>query len=627
MRKNVVLTVILSLVYSITIQSQQKLTMPKANMVAFNKQTRSLDGNPGANYWQNRVSYSIKATVDTRRKILHGSERIVYSNNSPDTLKKIVIRLYQDLFKKGANRNSLVDIDPRDITDGMSIDRIAVNNSPIATDPKQKQIQRNGTLMYLPLRDKLQPHGKSEIEIDWTFHIPEHSLIRMGAIDSTTIFLGQWYPQMAVYDDLNGWDTHSYNGLAEFYNEIADFTVDITVPQGFMVWATGEPVNLQQLLQPRYYSKYKKATTSDGITNLITPESLKKGDFTTTQHTWKYQASQVTDFAFGISDHYCWDITSVEVDKSTKRRTIVGVAYNPASKHFDKVVDIARKTILSASQEMPGIPFPFPYMTVFNGDFGVEYPMITNVGTESEYDMTVYANSHEIMHSYFPFYVCTNETKNGWMDEGMTVFLPEKAQTEISTLDEAKRNNAAFSKYAGMEDEPAMITSTHYLDQRIYFYLNYAKAEVALRMLQSELGDSLFRYCLTTLMERWKYKHPTPYDFFNTFNTLSKQDLNWFWNAWYFQNGGIPDLAIGQVTRTEGKTQVCVINKGDLPLPVVLSFFSNDKLVKSITLPASRWLSQPDKRMTVTLDTGEQITKITLGNDYIPDANQSDNIY
>ena len=91
-------------------------------------------------------------------------------------------------------------------------------------------------------------------------------------------------------------------------------------------------------------------------------------------------------------------------------------------------------------------------------------------------------------------------------------------------------------------------------------------------------------------MERWKYKHPTPYDFFNTFNTLSKQDLNWFWNAWYFQNGGIPDLAIGQVTRTEGKTQVCVINKGDLPLPVVLSFFSNDKLVKSITLPASRWL-------------------------------------
>ena len=129
----------------------------------------------------------------------------------------------------------------------------------------------------------------------------------------------------------------------------------------------------------------------------------------------------------------------------------MGVAYNPSSKHFNKVVDIARKTIISASQEMPGIPFPFPYMTVFNGDFGVEYPMMTNVGTESDYDMTVYANSHEIMHSYFPFYVCTNETKNGWMDEGLTVFLPEKAQTRISTLDEAKRNNAAFSKYAGLE--------------------------------------------------------------------------------------------------------------------------------------------------------------------------------
>ena len=627
MRKKVIFAVILSLVYSITIQSQHKLTMPKANSVALNKQTRSVDGNPGANYWQNRVSYSIKATVDTHQKMLHGSERIVYFNNSPDSLKKIVIRLYQDLFKKGANRNSLVDIDPRDITDGMSINRIVINNRQISTNPEQNQIQRSGTLMSIPLSEKLQPHGKSEIEIDWTFHIPEHSLIRMGAIDSTTIFLGQWYPQVAVYDDLNGWDTHSYNGLAEFYNEVADFMVDITVPQGFMVWATGEPMNIQELLQPRYYSKYKKATTSDEITNLIIPESLKKGDVTTTQHTWKYKASQVTDFAFGISDHYCWDVTSVEVDKSTKRRTIVGVAYNPSSKHFDKVVDIARKTIISASQDMPGIPFPFPYMTVFNGDFGVEYPMMTNVGTESDYDMTVYANSHEIMHSYFPFYVCTNETKNGWMDEGLTVFLPEKAQTRISTLDEAKRNNTAFSKYAGLEDEPAVITSTHYLDQRIYFYLNYAKTEVALRMLQSELGDSVFKYCLTTFMERWKYKHPTPYDFFNTFNTLSKQDLNWFWNVWYFQNGGIPDLAIDQVTRAEGKTEVCVVNKGDFPLPVALSFFSNDKLVKSITLPASRWLSLPDKRMTVTLDSKEQITKITLGNDYIPDANPSDNAY
>ena len=151
---------------------------------------------------------------------------------------------------------------------------------------------------------------------------------------------------------------------------------------------------------------------------------------------------------------------------------------------------------------------------------------------------------------YFPFYVCTNETKNGWMDEGFTVFLPEKIQTVLSPgFDEAKHTTASFEKYAGMEDEPALITSSFYLDSRIYFYLNYGKAEQALRMLETELGTDVFQKCLFTFMDSWKYKHPTPIDFFNTFNTVSKQNLNWFWNAWYYQNGGIPDMAIKEVNR------------------------------------------------------------------------------
>jgi len=247
------------------------------------------------------------------------------------------------------------------------------------------------------------------------------------------------------------------------------------------------------------------------------------------------------------------------------------------------------------------------------------------VGADPSYEMTVYANSHEIAHTYFPFYVCTNETKNGWMDEGLTVFLPEKVQTQMATLDEGKRNTAAFSSYAGLEDEPAVITSTHYLDRRIYFYLNYAKTEVALRMLQTELGDDLFKTCLTGFMERWKYKHPTPCDFFNTFNALSGQNLNWFWNVWYYQQGGIPDLAIDKVTRETGKVQVTVANKGDFPLPVVLSFYSGDKVVKTITLPAHRWLEQHNKSITVSIDSKEDITSVTLGNKYIPDADCSNN--
>lgn len=625
MKKRNVIAATLLLLFSVIAQSQEKIVIPKATALAYAKQTRSKDGKPGKNYWQNAASYAIKATVDVKSKMLHGSERITYSNNSPDSLKTLVIRLYQDVFKKGANRNSLVDVDPRDLTDGVAIGKITVGNKDISTDVSHKQVQRKGTLMIIKLGDKLPPNSKTEIEIDWNFHIPEHTLVRMGTMDSTTVFLGQWYPQVAVYDDLNGWDMHSYNGLAEFYNEVADFDVEITVPSGFMVWGTGEPVNIKELIKTPYYTKYKKAATSNQIVNLITAQDLKQGNITTDRHTWKYKASQVTDFAFGVSDHYCWDITSVEVDKLTKRRTVVGVAYNPTSKHYDKVINVARETVRFMSEEMPGIPFPFPYMTVFNGDFGIEYPMITNVGTDPSFNMTVYANSHEIAHSYFPFYVCTNETKNGWIDEGLTVFLPEKVQTQMATLDEAKKNTTAFSKYAGLEDEPAVITSTHYLDQRIYFYLNYAKTEVALRMLQTELGDSLFKSCLKGFMENWKYKHPTPHDLFNSFNTQSEQNLDWFWSVWYYQNGGIPDLAIDKVTRDAGKVQVTLVNKGDFPLPIVLSFYNQDKVIKTVKLPARSWVEQPNKPIIVSIDTTEEVTNVALGNEYIPDADRSNN--
>ncbi len=615
-------SILLALALPLSSMAQVKLIVPKGNATAFDKQTRQKDGNPGKNYWQNTSDYSIKASVDVKNKILSGREKIVYYNNSPDSLSTIVVRLYQDLFKKGANRNSIVPVNPLDIHDGVNIKNLTVNNSPV----DNALVKREGTLMFVRLKEKLAPHNKIEIQMNWDFNFPVHTLIRMGTIDSTSLFVGQWYPQIAVYDDINGWDTRSYNGMAEFYSDIANFEVEITVPENFMVWATGESQNMNEVLQPKYYELYKKASTSNEISHVIKDEDLKKGNITTQNHAWKYKAANVPDFAFGISDHYLWDVTSVEVDKTTKRRTVVGVAYNKNAKYFDKVVEISRETVRSLSEEMPGIPYPFPYLTVYNGDFGMEYPMITNVGADEDYGMTVYANSHEITHAYFPFYVVTNETKNGWMDEGLVVFMPEKMQNKLAPeLNIAKHNTDAFSYYSGIEDEPTLITPTHYLDAKIYFYLNYAKSEQALRMLELELGNDLFKKCLLTFMDRWKYKHPTPFDFFNTFNDVSKQNLNWYWQAWYFQYGGIPDLAITNVVKTGNHYNISIENKGDLPIPAVISLYNNEKLVKTVTKSASMWQGQ--SKIEVAVDAPETITKITLGSDIIPDANRNNNEY
>ncbi|MBN2729793.1 MAG: M1 family metallopeptidase [Bacteroidales bacterium] len=607
--------------------AQENLIVPKATENAYKNETRQRDGNPGKNYWQNSTDYNIDVVMDVENMVLKGEEEIAYYNNSPDSLSVIVIRLYQDLFKKGANRNSIVDIDPIDIHDGVNVSKLMVNGSKVELSGENSPVQRTGTIMIIHLAQKLAPNTDLKIQIDWDFNFPQYSLIRMGTIDSTSLFVGQWYPQVAVYDDVNGWDARSYNGMAEFYNDFSNFNVNITVPKNFMVWATGELVNMKEVLQAEYYEKYQKATASEEISHVITEEDLKKGKIFTKNTTWSFKAENVTDFAFGISDHYLWDVCSVEVDKKTKRRTIIGVAYNKDAQYFDKVAEISRETVRSLSEEMPGVPYPFPYLTVYNGDFGMEYPMITNVGADESYAMTVYANSHEIAHAYFPFLVGTNETKNGWIDEGFTVFLPEAVQTRLSSdLDIAKSNTFAFAYYSGIDGEPALITPTYYLDVNIYFYLNYAKTEPALRLLQMELGDEVFMKCLHAFIDRWKYKHPTPYDMFNTFSDVSEQDLNWYWQAWYFQSGGIPDMAINSVKKVDVGYEVIVENKGNFPLPVVLSFYNGETLVKTITEPAAKWKGHK-KTIKINSNTTENITKITLGTAYIPDANQGDNVF
>lgn len=601
----------------------QELIVPKRNLLAFTKQTRQTDGNPGKNYWQNTSDYKIKVTVDVDNKKVIGEEKITYFNNSKDSLKSIVVRLYQDVFKKGGNRNAMSEVNPADIHDGVNISSLLVNNVQL----DKSMIKRQGTIMILRLSKPLAPGNKVDLDISWDFKMPVHTLIRMGTIDSTSLFVAQWYPQIAVYDDVYGWDTRSYNGMAEFYNDFANFDVEITVPEKFIVWSTGELTNMNEVLQPEFIKRYQNASTSNDVVHVITDADLKNGNITTANKIWKYKASNVSDFAFGLSDHYLWDVTSVEVDKSTKRRTVVGAAYNKNAIHYDKVINIASETVKYLSEEMPGIPYPFPYITAFHGDFGMEYPMITNVGPDADYGTTVYAQSHEIAHAYFPFYVGTNETKNGWLDEGLIVYLPEKIQSKLSPgFDIAKTNTAAFSAYAGMEDEVALITATHYLDSKVYFILNYGKTEQALRMLEIELGKDLFKKCLLAFMDRWKYKHPTPIDYFNTFNDVSKQDLNWYWNAWYYQTSGIPDLAIVEAIKNGNSITITIENKGDIPLPSVISLYNNDKLVKTITEPAKRWINNQGP-IKVIVDVSETVTRIELGSDIIPDSNRNDNQY
>ena len=220
-----------------TYSQNSSLPIPRNIEKAIEKGTRTLNGAPGQNYWQNKSDYTIKVEIDPPTRKISGEEKIVYYNNSPDTLKQIVIRLYQDILRKGNMRD--FEVDPLDINDGVTVTKLVVGGKQFKMDGTDKDISRAGTNLFIKLDKPLAPKSKTEIETSWSFIISKISNIRMGTYDSTSFFVSYFYPQVAVYDDIDGWDEQNYTGQTEMYNDFNNYNVEITTPKKFTLWATG----------------------------------------------------------------------------------------------------------------------------------------------------------------------------------------------------------------------------------------------------------------------------------------------------------------------------------------------------------------------------------------------------
>lgn len=308
----VFLTILVQVSFCLAQSSQ--MFLPLDIKKAYDKETRSLDGKPGPNYWQNGSEYKIAAEFDPSTLTLSGSEEITYKNNSPNNLTMLVIRLYPDIFKKGAARDNTFD--PEDITDGVKISKLAVNGEPVELDPlKPLAARRNGTNMMVTLKKGIEAKTEAKIEIEWNYQLPKKSTLRGGVYSPSTYFISYWYPQMAVYDDTDGWDTHSYKGKVEFYNDFSNYDVKITVPEKYIVWATGVPQNGKDNFEKETWNKIEEAKKSDTIVNIIKKEDLEKGNITKANHklTWHYKAEHVPDFAFATGSEMLWDASTIKL--------------------------------------------------------------------------------------------------------------------------------------------------------------------------------------------------------------------------------------------------------------------------------------------------------------------------
>jgi len=605
-------------------QSSQ-LYIPINIQKAFENKTRSYDGKAGANYWQNRADYKIDIEFDPNTQLLAGSEHITYFNNNPDTLRELVFHLFPDMYKKGNSHD--FDLKPVDQHNGVTIEKITFNEneSDILSENLSIKYEHTGFILNLPT--PLFPNEHLNISIIWHYTLNRKTHIRNGMVDSTSFFIAYFFPRIAVYDDIDGWNKFKYTGDVEFYNDFGNFEVSITVPQNYLVWATGILQNPEKVLTEKYLLRYQSAFTSDDIIHIVDSTECTLNNITNpVNNTWKFKAENVTDFAFGTSNHYLWDAASLVVEKSTGRRVLIEAAYNKDSKDFYEVAKIAGKAIEYMSSEIPGVPFPFPKVTVFKGFAEMEYPMMVNNPSYMSIHSTIRITAHEIFHSYFPFYTGCNETKYAWMDEGLTTFATFLMS---EALDSPGQGYLSFYKgykniIGNFSDVPIFIASD-VLKRPIYCYNSYTKAASFFLVLQDYLGDRLFKKALQEFVNRWNGKHPTPYDLFFTFMDITGENLDWFIKPWFYEYGYV-DLAVKNVSRKNNNYKIEIEKNGHYPANFELKIVFEDGSTETASYKVSIW-KLGNKRYEINKFSDKKIKNVELIDKSLIDAKVSNNVF
>jgi hypothetical protein len=563
----------------------QPLYTPLEFQEAYKKGTRKPDGTVAPGYWQNRSEYKIKAKVDPYTKVLTGEARITYYHNGPDTIRNPTFHTYHDYYRPDSKKSGFFGSGqgvPK--TDGVTITKLVVDQQEVDV-ANEEQLVFNGTNYIIRLTKPLVPKGKLSLQINWKYTIPGKGFERSGAIDSTSMFIAYWYPEMAVLDDIDGWDRVIYDAATEFYHDYSDYEVEIETQDNFIVWASVAPANETEVYSPAIRERLAKARKSTTAVPIYTEKDFKKPSGKTL--TWKYSAKEFPDFSFALSDHFLWDAA---LYKDAMGEYFTHVAYQPQNKFFSSVIKAIGESLRIFHTEFPVYPFPYKYFTIFNGleGGGMEFPGMANDEAISaaqmeqwtgikmdDYTANLGLTLHEMCHMYFPFLMGVNEKKYAWMDEGMASFTDYFTPPLFP--------EGSFDQpYLGSQNVlPIMAPSHLFQGSGLNSYTIGSKSYEALYAL---LGKETFTRCMKVYMDEWKHKHPTPYDFMYTFNRVSGKDLNWFWNAWYFQ-WGYMDMGIRSFTNNE----LTIENPGGRPMAFSVVYEYEDGTTSSEAINPEVW--------------------------------------
>ena len=623
--------------------------VPLTNSIrrAHEAKTRDTSGRPGPNYWQLQTDYTISARLDPATQTITGEETIALHNNSPQELTEILLRLDHNIFRGLVPRGGSV---PAENTEGMVVTRISVDGEAVDLAARQtggrgqapntpRRLTASGldqTLARITLSKPVAAKSVAKLEIGWRTKLPGgtggrgHRMTQRW--DDTLFQPTQWFPRVAKYDDLRGWDTSVYLGPAEFYNNFGRFDVKIDVPGGWIVSGTGVLQNPQEVLTASARERLARVLGSDEVVTIVgeeeagTPQATAPGD----RLVWHFAADMVNDFAWATAKKYVWRATRATIPG--KGPIPIHMVHLPErAGMFAKAGPITRHALEFYSKLWA--PYPFPQLTLQDGpSAGMEYPMVINSNQG--------AADHEAAHQWWPMMVGTNETWYGWMDEGFNEYMNVLSDADSAGAP-AKLDGLgqSYGRMSGNEEEPPMMWAANYAGN-MYGYQTYSKAPLMLSMLGGIVGDEAVQRAMSEYTKVWAFKHPSPWDYVFFMNNALGQDLSWFWYYWLWTTESV-DGSIANVATSGARTTVTVRQDGQMPSPVVLKvqFAKTGPAIKSmanakmldettalVTWPADVWFTG-SRTFDAVLDTGaRKIEKITLDpGGRFPDKNPADN--
>ena len=599
---------------------------------------RSANGLPGPDYWQNRADYQLRVTLDPATRTIAGTATISYTNNSPDTLDALWLQIDQNLYKPGSRGGLARGGVPAGHSDGMVMEAVsvAVANGPAAAVTPLV----SDTRAQLRLPTPLASHGKAVVTIRYHYTIPEGwgGRTSWGPSPGGDIYdIAQWYPRMAVYDDIRGWDTAPYLAQ-EFYLEYGDFDYWVTLPASMLMAGSGELMNPREVLTPTQVARLDKARGSDATVPIRTVAEITDPASRPTRGgtlTWHYRMKNTRDVAFAASSAFAWDAARIRLPNGG---TSLAMSYYPAESagtaRWGRSTEYVKDTVERFSARW--YPYPWPAaINVAGPTSGMEYPGIVFDAPEDAGKELFWVTAHEIGHNWFPMIVGFDERRHAWMDEGFNTFIDVYQSDDFNRGEYGPKRDGEYAEGGGNpvdeilpvladRDAPPILSRADTVIEKWRHPVTYFKSALGLVLLREQiLGPERFDPAFRRFIAAWAYRHPQPADFFRAMESEAGEDLSYWWRGWYAHNWQL-DLAVtGIEAAKDGTPLIRVASRDRLVMPATLRVRYADGTTRDLRLPAETWIRQA---MTAVPVPAGKVVSAELDPDHtLPDHDRSNN--